>query len=133
MIDCEEIVFERVSNALRAKFDNIFITGVELTDVPPQFPATSIVQTDSGVNKKYSTFDSVDNVDSEEYKFDVYSNLEEQKSAKQQTKGIIAVIDGVMSDLYFIRVFCQPVPSADSKYTRHIARYTKTNITQEDV
>ena len=133
MIDCEEIVFERISNALRARFDNIFITGVELTDVPPRFPAVSIVQTNSEVNKMYSTFDSVENVNSEEYKFDVCSNIEEQKSAKQQTKEIIAVIDGVMCDLFYLRTFCQPVPSADSKYTRRVARYIKTNITQEDL
>lgn len=133
MIDCEEIVYERVSSALRAKFKPIFITGVELTDVPPKFPAASIVQTNSEVNKRYSTFDNVENVASEEYKFDVYSNLTEQKRAKQQTKDIIAVIDGVMSDLHYIRTFCQPIPSADSKYTRHVARYIKTNITQEDL
>lgn len=133
MIDCEDIVFERVSSALRDRFDGIFITGVELTDVPPQFPATSIVQTNSEVNKRYSTFDSVENVDSEEYKFDVCSNLEGQKAAKDQTKEIIAVIDGVMCDLYYIRTFCQPIPSADNKYTRRVARYIKTNITQEDL
>ena len=128
MIDYEDIVYDAVSAALRAAFEGIFITGVELTDAPPQFPAVSIVKTNSEVNAKYSTFEKVDNVASEEYKFDSYSNLEEQKEAKRQTKEIIAVIDGVMSDLYFIRSFCQPIPNADSKITRLVARYKKTNV-----
>lgn len=128
MIDNENIVYENVSNALRTKFGIIFITGVEITDAPPQFPATSIVQTNSEVNKKYSTFEFVENVASEEYKFDIYSNLESQKEAKQETKNILSVIDGVMADLGYIRSFCQPLPNADSKYTRLVARYTKTNV-----
>lgn len=128
MIDCEEVVYDRVSTALREKFDGIFITGVEITDVPPQFPAVSITQINSGVNAKYSTFDYVENVASEEYKVEAYSNLEDQKAAKQLTKDIIAVIDGVMSDLFYIRSFCQPIPNADKKYTRRVARYKKNNV-----
>ena len=131
MIDNEAIVFEKVSEALRAEFEGIFITGTELMDTPPQFPAVSIVQTNSEVNKKYSTFEKVDNVASETYKFDIYSNLESQKDAKQQTKDIVAVVDGVMSGLFYPRTFCQPVANADAKIARRVARYTKTNVTQE--
>lgn len=129
MIDNEEIVYDAVSAALRIKFDGIFITGVEITDTPPQFPAVSIVQRNSGANERYSTFESVENVASEEYEFGIHSNLESQNDAKRQTKNILAVINGVMCDsLFYIRSFCQPIPSADSKITRVIARYKKTNI-----
>ena len=128
MIDNEDIVYDEVSTALRTKFDGIFIIGTELTDVPPQFPAASIVKKNSEVNGRYSTFSYVENVASEEYEFGVYSNLESQKDAKVQVKNILAVIDGVMSDLFYIRSFCQPIPNADSKYTRLVARYTKTNV-----
>ena len=128
MIDNEDIIYDTVSTALRSVFDGIFITGVEITDTPPQFPAVSIVQSNSTVNAKYSTFDKVDNVTVEEYKFDICSNLESQKDAKQQTKNILAVIDGVMSDLFYIRSFCQPIPSVDSKITRRVARYKNNNI-----
>ena len=128
MIDNEQLVYDEVSTALRSAFDGIFIIGMEITDAPPQFPAVSIVKINSEVNGKYSTFESVENVASEEYKFDVYSNLESQKEAKQQTKDIIAIINGVMCDLFYLRSFCQPIPSADSKYTRHVARYKKTNV-----
>jgi hypothetical protein len=128
MIDQEDVIYEAVSAALRRAFDGIFITGVEITDTPPRFPAASIVQLNSTVNARYSTFEKVDNVAAEEYKFDVYSNLESQKEAKQQTKDIVAVIDGVMSDFFYIRSFCQPIPGVDAKNTRRVARYKNNNI-----
>lgn len=128
MIDNEAIVYDAVSTALRNAFEGIFVTGVEITDTPPQFPAVSIVQKNSGVNERYSTFENVENAASEEYEFGIHSNLINQNEAKLQTKEIIAVINGVMCDLYYIRSFCQPIPSADSKITRLIARYKKTDI-----
>lgn len=129
MIDNEAIVYDAVSAALRSAFRGIFVTGVEITDTPPQFPAVSVVQKNSGVNERYSTFESVENVASEEYEFGIHSNLESQSEAKRQTKDILAVINGVMCDsLFYIRSFCQPLPSADSKITRIIARYKKTDI-----
>jgi hypothetical protein len=129
MIDNEQLVYDEVSTALREAFEGIFITGVEITNVPPQFPAVSIVLVSSEVNEKYSTFENVENVASEEYKFEACSNLESEKEAKKQCKEIIAVIDGVMSDLFYIRSFSQPIPNADTKYSRHVARYKKTDVT----
>lgn len=128
MIDHEDMIYNAVSTAVRRAFGGIFITGVEITDTPPQFPALSITQSNSTANERYSTFEKVDNVDSEEYKFDVYSNLESQREAKQQTKDIIAVIDGVMSDFFYIRSFCQPIPGVDPKNTRRVARYKNNNV-----
>lgn len=128
MIDNEDLIYEKVSTALREKFETIFITGIELVDTPPQFPAVSIVQTNSAVNAKYSTFEKVDNVASEQYKFEACSNLESQKEAKKQTQEIITIIDGVMSELFYIRTFNQPIASADSKITRRVARYKNDSI-----
>ena len=132
MIDTEEQIYNAVSEALRAKFEIIFITGVELVDTPPKFPAVSITKSNSETNSRYSTFEKVDNVAIEQYKFEVCSNLESQKEAKQQTKDIIAIIDGVMSEKFYIRTFDQPIPNADSKITRRVARYKNDNVTQEE-
>ena len=133
MIDNEQLVYDGVSTALRTAFNGIFIVGVEITDAPPQFPAVSIVRKNSEVNKKYSTFEYIENVASEEYEFGIFSNLESEKEAKQQTKNILAVINGVMcEDLFYIRSFSQPIPNADTKYTRHVARYKKTDVVPED-
>ena len=128
MIDNEQLIYDEVSSALRAQFEGIFVVGAELTDTPPQFPAVSIVQKHSSVNTKYSTFESVENAVIEEYEFGAYSNLEDLHTAKAQTKAIIAVIDGVMERLFYPRTFCQPIPSADAKITRRIARYKKTDV-----
>lgn len=128
MIDNEQLVYDEVSSALRAAFEGIFIVGAELTDNPPQFPAVSIVQKHSEVNQRHSTFDSVENAVIEEYEFGVYSNLEDIHTAKKQTKDIMAVIDEVMCGLFYPRTFCQPIPSADAKITRRIARYKKTDV-----
>ena len=128
MIDHEQLIYDEVATALRNAFDDIHIVGVEITDTPPRFPAVSIIKKSSNVNEKYSTFDSVENVASEEYEFGVYSNLESQAEAKNEVKSILAVINGVMCDLLYIRSFCQPIPNADSKYTRHIARYKKNDV-----
>ena len=128
MIDNEQLVYDEVSTALRTAFDGIFITGVEITDIPPQFPAVYIIKKNSGVNERYSTFENVENAASEEYEFGIFSNLESQNDAKQQTKNILAVINGVMCDLFYIRTFGQPIPNADAKIARLVARYKKTNV-----
>jgi ribosomal protein L20A (L18A) len=128
MTDYEESVYDEVATALRARFSEIFIIGVELTDTPPKFPAVSIVQTNSSVNEKYSTFDKIDNVSAEEYKFDIYSNVGNQNNAKRQVKAIASVIDTVMCSLSYLRAFSQPIPGADAKITRRVARYKKTNV-----
>lgn len=128
MIDHEEEVFDAVSTALRNEFESIYVIGVELSDEPPRFPAVSFVLKNNEVNARGSTFESVQNVASEEYETQIYSNLESPKEAKSETKEILAVIDGVMSDLFYIRSFSQSIPNADTKYTRRIARYKNTNI-----
>lgn len=129
MIDNENLIFQEVSKALREAFDVIFITGVEITTSPPNFPAVSIVQEISETNAKYSTFTSVDNVASETYKYDIYSNLIDEREAKEETKAILRIIDKTMSNLFYIRSFNQPLPGADDRYTRRVARYKKSNIT----
>ena len=119
-----------VSDALRVRFDTIYITGVELTSMPPRFPAVSIVMMDTTVNERGSTFEKVDNVFTEAYTFNAFSNLENQKEAKDQAKAITEVIDEVMSDLLYIRSFCGPVSNADPTITRRVARYKKNNVTE---
>lgn len=129
MIDNEDIVFTEVINSLHGAFDEIFVIGTEITSVPPKFPAVSIIQLNSEVNKMYSTFDKVDNVASEEYEFNVYSNLEDSRSAEQQTKAIVKVIDEVMSGLFYARTFCQPIKNADPNISRRVARYKNSSVT----
>ena len=125
MIDKETEIFEAVATALRQKIKGVYIIGAEMSPTPPKFPAVSFVQTNNAVKGEFSTFDSLENVVSEDYKAEVYSNLEKGKEA--QTKEITAVISDVMSGLGYERTFCEIVPNADSTINRRMSRYRKNN------
>ncbi len=125
MIDKENEIFYAVANALHDKYD-IYVIGAEMTPTPPKFPAVSFVQTNNMVQNKYSTFNSLENVVGEDYKAEVYSNLEIGKEA--QTKEITAVISDVMCSLGYERTFCEIVPNTDSTINRRMSRYRKNNV-----
>lgn len=125
MIDKENEVFDAVASALRHKIDGIYVIGAEMSPTPPKFPAVSFVQTNNAVKGEYSTFDSLENVVSEDYKAEVYSNLEKGKEA--QTKEITSIISDVMSGLGYERTFCEIVPNTDSTINRRMSRYRKNN------
>ena len=125
MIDKEKEVFDAVAKKLRSKFKGIYVIGAEMSSAPPKFPAVSFVQTNNAVRGTYSTFDSLENVVSEDYKAEVFSNLEKGKEA--QTKEITAVISDVMSSLGYERTFCEPVPNMDSTIHRRMSRYRNNN------
>ena len=126
MIDKENMVFEAVASALRETFKNIFVCGAEISSTPPKFPAVSFVQTNNMVKTNFSTFNSLENVVQEEYKAEVYSNLEKGKEI--QTKDITSVISDVMCDLGYERTFCEMVPNTDSTISRRLSRYRKNNV-----
>ena len=96
MIDNSDLVFEAIASPVREQF-NAYVVGCELSSKPPKFPALSIVVANNSVNKKYSTFDKVENVAAEEYKLDAYSNLQEGR--EKQAKEIMAIADEVMAGL----------------------------------
>jgi hypothetical protein len=126
LIDKENEVFKAVSTVLRNKFKDIYVIGAEISVMPPQFPAVSIVQTNNANRNNYSTFDSLENVVSEDYKAEVYSNLEKGKEA--QAKEITSVISDVMSGLGYERTFCEVVPNNDPTINRRMSRYRKNNV-----
>ena len=126
MIDKEPEIFKAVSDALRIKFKGIYVIGAEMSDAPPKFPAVSVVQTNNSVKTKYATFNSLENVAGEDYKAEVYSNLE--KGKETQTKEITAVISDVFSNLGYERTFCEIVPNMDATINRRMSRYRKNNV-----
>jgi hypothetical protein len=102
------------------------VIGAEMSDAPPKFPAVSFVQTNNSIKTEYTTFDSLENVVSEDYKAEVYSNLEKGKEA--QTKEITSIISDVMSNLGYERTFCEVVPNTDATINRRMSRYRKNNV-----
>ena len=126
MIDKETEIFKAVSTALREKINNIYVIGAEMSSSPPRFPAVSFVQTNNTTKTEYTTFDSLENVATEDYKAEVYSNLEKGKEA--QTKEITHIISDVMSSLGYMRTFCEIVPNTDASINRRMSRYRKNNV-----
>ena len=126
MIDKESEIFSAAAKALRLKYKSIYVIGTELTSTPPKFPAVSIVQSNNAVRAEYATFDSLENVAREDYKVEVFSNLEKGKEA--QTKEITSVISDVMRSFGYERTFCQPIANGDPTIARRVSRYTKNNV-----
>lgn len=126
MIDKENEIFKAVSAALRKEIKSIYVIGAEMSPTPPKFPAVSFVQTNNSIEAKHSTFDSLENAVSEDYKAEVYSNLEKGKEA--QTKEITSIISDVMSGFGYERTFCEVVPNTDATINRRMSRYRKNNV-----
>ena len=127
MIDKENDIFKAVSSELRKKYKGIYIVGTELITTPPRFPAVSLIQTNNSVRNEYSTFDRLENVVKEDYKAEVYSNLEKGKEA--QTKEITMEISDVLHSLGYERTFCEPVANIDATVSRRVSRFAKNNVT----
>jgi hypothetical protein len=126
VIDKELEIFEYVATKLRKKYPTIYVVGTELTDTPPKFPAVSIVQTNNAIRTEHSTFDSLENVVREDYKAEVFSNLEIGK--EKQTKEITKDISDFFTELGYERTFCEPIPNGDSSVNRRMSRYIKNNV-----
>lgn len=126
MIDKETEVFKAVATALRKQIKGIYVIGAEMSPTPPKFPAVSFVQTNNAIRTEYSTFYNLENVVTEDYKAEVYSNLEKGKEA--QTKEITSIISYVMGGFGYERTFCEVVPNADATINRRLSRYRKNNV-----
>ena len=126
MKDKEQEIFKVVAAALRKHFEGIYVIGTEMSSTPPKFPAVSFVQTNNAVRGEHSTFKTIENVVTEDYKAEVFSNLSKGKEA--QTKEIIRIISDVMSELGYERTFCEIVPNTDATISRRMSRYRKNNV-----
>jgi hypothetical protein len=126
LINKENENFKAVAAALRKHNKSIYVIGAEMSPTPPKFPAVSFVQTNNAIKTEHSTFNSLENVVTEDYKAEVFSNLEKGKEA--QTKEITSIISDVMSELGYIRTFCEVVPNNDSTINRRMSRYRKQNV-----
>ena len=126
MIDKEQEIFKAVATALRKHIKGIYVIGAEMSPTPPKFPAVSLVQTNNAIKAEYATFNSLENVVAEDYKAEVFSNLEKGKEA--HTKEITSIISDVMSELGYERTFCEIVPNTDATISRRMSRYKKNNV-----
>ena len=128
MIDKEDGLFAEIANELRKQFRDIYIIGKQLPSEPPRFPAVSIIQENNVVNKRYSTFDEMENVAHITQYIEIYSNDKEQK--EEICKSISLAIDNVLKTHGYCRMLNQPMVNADDTIARRIMRYKKENETQ---
>lgn len=126
MIDKENEIFKAVSTELRKRIKGIYVIGAEMSPTPPKFPAVSFVQTNNVVKTEHSTFNSLENVVTEDYKAEAFSNLE--KGKETQTKEITNIISDVMGGFGYVRTFCEVVPNTDATINRRMSRYRKNNV-----
>ena len=120
MIDVESIVFSTVASALRAVYDDIFVSG-EFTDVPAKFPAVTIVESDNAIVQRMRTT-NIENAVTVMYEVNIYTNTVGYK--KSEAKDILEVIDDEFSKMGFARVLCNPVANlSDATIYRIVARY----------
>lgn len=121
MLDVEDQVVDRVSKALRARFKGIFIVSTD-TDAPSKFPAVCFWEQSNVPLAKTQTAHCRENHTELMYQGNIYSNL--MSGGKRQCREIAAVIDRVMTEMGFIRIFGQPVLNpADTSISRYALRY----------
>ena len=121
MIDVESDIFSLISTALRAAYDDIYVTG-EYVSQPPIFPAVFIVEMENSVYQPGRDSSGIENFANVMYQIDVYSNLSRGKKAQART--IIGMIDVLMAVKGFTRTFMNPVQNMnDPTIYRITARY----------
>lgn len=128
MIDRENEIFNAIATELRKIYQSIYVIGKQISSLPPRFPAVSIIQENNTVNKRYSTFDKLENVVSSTLYIEIYSNSGDTK--EEQCKEISVIIDDVLSNNYeYLRKLNQPLVNADDSIARRVMRYTRENLT----
>lgn len=120
MIDIEPTIFNIVATALRAEFDDVFVSGENIA-APPSFPAVSIAEQDNSVYTRTMDLAGNENHAQLMYEVNVYSNL--TAGRKSQCKMIMTAIDDEMNKVGFGRISCSPTPNINPEIYRMTARY----------
>lgn len=121
MIDMENEIFNEVYERVRAKYQNIFMTG-EYVKSPSSFPCVSLVEADNATFRNSQTSDGKENHAAVMYELNVYSN--KTKGKKAECKEIVAFIDEILMELNFTRLMLEPVPNQDeATIYRMLGRY----------
>lgn len=107
MIDCENEVYTKVAQILRAAHSGIDVTG-DYANVPSTFPHVSIIQVDSKTVKE--------DTDDEEmilvtFDVEIFSNA--QSGKKTEAKKIAKTVSDAFFEMNFRRLSLIPVPNRD--------------------
>lgn len=125
MINHEKDIFNQIAERLRKKYDDIYIIGEQISNIPPRFPAVSIIEENSVVNRRYSTFEKLENVATSTLYIEIYSNSENKKD---ECLNIACEIDEVLCMNDYYRKLNRPMVNADNAFARRVMRYTRDNL-----
>lgn len=123
MIDVENQVFDKVFNAVSAKFPNADITG-ETVLKPEKFPSVSVELADSYVRTSGIDSGEIENYSNVMFEVNVFSNKSEGK--KSEAKAIFDVVDKAFALMGFTRQSMSPMNMNTSTVYRIVGRYVGT-------
>lgn len=122
MIDCENEIFSKVAESVRAVYPSAFVSS-EYVRTPPKFPFVSLIEMSNTAYDRTQSSGGLENHASLMYEVNVYSNKKSGK--KSECKAIAALIDSELATLGFSRTMLQPIPNMDdATIYRMTGRYT---------
>lgn len=107
MIDIENIIFNKIALAVRAKFPGVVI-GNDYENTKASFPYVSIVEADNYTLKRHMDSGNREKVATVMYEVNVYSNRSGVK--RTECREIMNFIDELMFGMNFTRVSMTHVP-----------------------
>lgn len=127
MIDQELSILTDVSSMLKQHIEKITIIEEFVEGLPSDYPCVYVYQNSNVINEKYRTFDSIENVVTEVYTCEIFSNLNVER--KQQIKEITDCINVVMESYGYVRTYNEPAETKDKSVSKKVVKYTKENLT----
>lgn len=121
MIDIENMVFDAVSQAVKAKYPKAAVYG-EYVEVPAAFPCVTLVEEDNTTYRKTQAANERELHANVMYTINVYTNTTNGK--RKQAKDIASIVDDVMQSLKFTRSMKNQLPNADRSIYRMTMRYS---------
>jgi hypothetical protein len=122
MIDCENEIFNKVAESVKAVYPSVFISG-EYIRTPSKFPFVSLIEMSNTAYDRTQSSGSLENHASLMYEVNIYSNKKSGK--KSECKAIATLIDNELAALGFSRTMLQPIPNMDDATIYRITgRYT---------
>ena len=116
MIDCQDEIYDKISEKLKGKAN----VSNEYINNPSNFPYVSVVQSDNSIILNKTT--CITEMAQVMFEINVYSN--EQNGRKTMCENIMKIIDNIFFSMNFRRMSMTPVPNMEnSKVYRIVARY----------
>ena len=110
MIDVENEIFNRMVDAIKAKYPEAYIVG-EYVKSPSQFPCVSIVEIDNVAYDKTQSSYSLENHADVTHEINIYSNKTSGK--KSECRDIASLLDNEYAAIGFSRSMLQPISNGD--------------------